>query len=172
SIDWRDGGDSVVSYDREGVYWRKISVKENTEWKIEIKIFSKDKLVDDTIVTFPIKVMSPPLLDDKIYLNPRYCAPHDTAITIGVNVLSLEKGSYVEEILWIINENEPAPFFTFFREKFSEEEGKIPPKGRLFTHNFLINNLKGTNIVKIIVTDSNGNSSMISGVFYVAGKPE
>ncbi len=172
SINWGDGGDPAPYFGHQGTYWHTYQVEKDSLMPIAVTLFCDTGMVNDTTVLLPVVKIDPPLLDGNLFFEPcQYCAPHDTAILIGVQIKHIE--GWVRQIIWIVNENDPEPAFDYWREDYNENTGAVIDSiGNTFVHRFSTAGFKGSNIVQIRVVDSFGNSSTVSGNFYIAGKPD
>lgn len=171
SIDWGDGSDTVTSQALERPYWHKYQVAD-PQMPVTIRLFGKGGLLNETLLYLPVKKISPPLLDNKLFFKPsQYCAPHDSVILIGVRILEI-KDDYAAQIIWIVNENDP-PSFAYHRDSLGAETGAISDSiGNLFVHRFSTAGFKGTNIVEVRVVDNADNSGTVSGTFFITGRAD
>jgi hypothetical protein len=170
SIDWGDGSDTVTSSALDGTYWHTYLVA-NQKMPVTLRLFGEGGLLNDTLLYLQVKKINPPLLDNKLFFKPcQYCAPHDTVILIGVRILEIND-NWVHQIIWTVNENDPPSFYQ--RVEYDTTTGAISDSiGDLFVYQFSTEGFKGTNIVEVRVVDNAGNSSTVSGTFYIAGKPD
>jgi hypothetical protein len=75
---------------------------------------------------------------------------------------------YVPEIVWLINQNDPASAFSA-RKTYTPQTGKIGDIGNVFAQAFSTDKFKATNIVQIIVKDRLGKTSTVTGSIYKVG---
>ncbi len=170
-IDWGDGSDEIKTLERFGVYWHRYEVAATTKLPVAVAVFdSAETAVNDTVVQCAITVVKPPVLDGEVFYEPEYCTVNDSILLIGVRVLQIE-GGCVAAIDWIINENDPETLI-HRRQEYTTVTGVIDDTiGNVFVQEFGTGPLARLNEVQIIVTDTLGYSSAVSGSFTIAGKP-
>jgi hypothetical protein len=168
TIAWGDTSKTEKSYDIAGAHWHKYQFKSDTTVTVGISVFDSLGAKRDTALTVQVRNSSAPKLDDRIIFDPsQYLSPLDTSVVIGVRILEIDS-MYVPEIVWLINQNDPASAFSA-RKTYTPQTGKIGDIGNVFAQAFSTDKFKATNIVQIIVKDRLGKTSTVTGSIYKVG---
>jgi hypothetical protein len=145
--------------------------QKDTTVDISIELFdSLGARTDTTLKGVAVRSLSAPKLDNTIVFIPSPpLTPLDDTVNIGVKVLEINS-MYVQEIVWIINPDDPATIQSV-RNTYTSQTGAVNSVGTMFSCDFSTAKLKGTNTVQIVVKDRLGTTSSVLGSLYIAGKP-
>jgi hypothetical protein len=168
TITWGDTSKTEKSFDIAGAHWHRYNFPNDTAVIITVGLFDSMGANRDTTLKVQPRNSSAPILDDRIIFDPsQYLAPNDTSVMIGVKIIEIDS-MYVPEIVWLINQNDPASAQSA-RKTYTPETGKISEVGDVFAQAFPTEKLKATNIVQIIVRDRLGKTSTVTGSLYKVG---
>ena len=170
-VDWNDGSPVEKSVEHYEIFWHLFDLDAPEIVPVSITVFENSEIMDDSTISVTVKIEKPPLLDKSLFFYPsQYLEPGDTAIRIGVRVLDIE-GGRVKTIKWRVNEGNS--LYGKYESREYGDDGILQREiGDIFTTLFSTEGLRYSNDVSVIVFDTCGNSSMRTGTFFVAGKPQ
>lgn len=168
SLDYGDASEVETSFDSTETFWHTYDTERDTQLTVTVKVWDTRGAVSKVRRDVLVRRVDPPTLGPLEIEPTPNLGSSDSTVTIVVPVLKVD--GYVEEIVWLVNNQDTTDYDARYFEavSYNDSTGAVPAggAGKEFSHTLSLVSWLRKNTVEVIVRDSYGQERTATGAFW------